>query len=45
MVLLGWCNLSRFLQGNMDMEKVAVMGHSFGGSTTIQTLSEDIRFK
>ena len=29
----------------MDLNQVAVMGHSFGGATTVQTLSEDPRFK
>ena len=29
----------------MDLNQVAVMGHSFGGATTVQTLSEDLRFK
>ena len=29
----------------MDMVTAAVVGHSFGGATTIQALSEDSRFK
>ena len=29
----------------MDVTTAAVMGHSFGGTTTIQTLSEDSRFR
>jgi len=37
-------NFKQF-QGSMDLNLVAVMGHSFGGATTIQTLSEDPRFK
>ena len=32
-------------QGRLNLDLVAVMGHSFGGATTIQTLSEDQRFK
>ena len=31
-------------KGSLDVESAAVMGHSFGGATTIQTLSEDPRF-
>ena len=31
-------------KGSLDIESAAVMGHSFGGATTIQTLSEDPRF-
>ena len=29
----------------MDTGTAAVMGHSFGGATTIQVLSEDSRFR
>ena len=29
----------------MDMMTAAIVGHSFGGATTIQALSEDSRFK
>ena len=32
-------------KGRMDISKAAVIGHSFGGGTTVQTLSEDDRFK
>ena len=32
-------------QGRMDVTTAAVMGHSFGGATTVQTLSEDTRFR
>ena len=32
------------LQGRLDLNKAAIMGHSFGGATTIQALSEDQRF-
>ena len=31
-------------KGRLDVETVAIMGHSFGGATTIQVLSEDPRF-
>ena len=31
-------------KGRLDVDTAAVMGHSFGGATTIQTLSEDSRF-
>ena len=29
----------------MNIAAAAVIGHSFGGATTIQTLSEDSRFR
>ena len=32
-------------KGRMDVNTAAVMGHSYGGATTIQTLAEDSRFK
>ena len=32
-------------KGRMDVSTAAVMGHSFGGATTVQTLMEDSRFK
>ena len=31
-------------KGYLDVETAAIMGHSFGGATTIQALSEDPRF-
>lgn len=31
-------------KGRLNVATAAVMGHSFGGATTIQTLSEDSRF-
>ena len=31
-------------KGRLDVGTAAVMGHSFGGATTVQTLSEDSRF-
>ncbi|XP_072498471.1 platelet-activating factor acetylhydrolase isoform X4 [Notamacropus eugenii] len=33
------------LKNAIDNKKIAVMGHSFGGATVIQTLSEDKRFR
>ncbi|KAL6036789.1 hypothetical protein STEG23_035091 [Scotinomys teguina] len=33
------------LKGAIDGDKIAVIGHSFGGATVIHTLSEDRRFK
>ena len=35
----------RQFQGRMDISTAAIMGQSFGGTTTVQTLSEDKRFK
>ena len=32
-------------KGRLNMESAAVCGHSFGGGTVVQTLSEDPRFK
>ena len=32
-------------KGRLNMELAAVCGHSFGGGTVIQTLSEDPRFR
>ena len=32
-------------KGRLNMELTAVCGHSFGGSTVVQTLSEDPKFK
>ena len=32
-------------KGRLDVATAAIMGHSFGGATTVQTLSEDTRFK
>lgn len=32
------------LKGSIDRSKIALIGHSFGGATVIQTLSEDPRF-
>ena len=32
-------------RGRLQLDTAAIMGHSFGGATTIQALSEDSRFK
>ena len=32
-------------KGRLDLNMAGMMGHSFGGATVIQTLSEDQRFK
>ncbi len=31
--------------GHIDTDKTIVMGHSFGGATTVVTLATDNRFK
>ena len=31
-------------KGYLDVERAAIMGHTLGGATTIQALSEDPRF-
>ena len=32
-------------KSRLDMEKAAIMGHSFGGSTTVLAMCEEPRFK
>lgn len=43
-VLQSNCHLSNFC-GLLDMSKVCLAGHSFGGATMLKTLSKDKRFK
>ncbi|KAG8124531.1 putative Platelet-activating factor acetylhydrolase protein [Naja naja] len=38
-------HLLRRQQDSIDLQKIAIMGHSFGGATVIETLSKDPRFK
>ncbi|XP_044301167.1 platelet-activating factor acetylhydrolase isoform X2 [Varanus komodoensis] len=33
------------LKDSIDIQKIAVMGHSFGGATVVEALSRDVRFK
>ncbi|XP_004674080.1 PREDICTED: platelet-activating factor acetylhydrolase [Condylura cristata] len=33
------------LEGSIDRNKIAIIGHSFGGATVLQALSEDQRFR
>ena len=40
----GTYDLGQF-KGRLKVDMAVVMGHSFGGATTIQALSEDHRFK
>ena len=35
----------RQFRGRLDLNTAAVMGHSYGGVTTVQTLLDDQRFK
>ena len=43
-MLEGSYDFSQF-KGRMDINTAAVMGHSYGGGTTVKTLAEDPRFK
>lgn len=38
------CKLTMFKDA-LDLEDVSIMGHSFGGATTLLTLQKDIRIK
>ncbi|HEY2494375.1 MAG TPA: prolyl oligopeptidase family serine peptidase [Paenibacillus sp.] len=33
------------LQGKLDLDRVGIFGHSYGGATTAETLAQDERFK
>lgn len=33
------------LQGKLDLDRVGIFGHSYGGATTAETLAQDKRFK
>ena len=35
----------RQFKGRLDTSRAGLMGHSFGGATTVQTLTMDNRFK
>ncbi len=32
-------------QNSMDLCRIAIMGHSFGGATVIECLCKDVKFK
>jgi len=32
-------------KGRLDLNKVAIVGHSFGGATTVMSLAKDKRFR
>ena len=43
-MMKGSYNFGQF-KGRLDLSKAAIMGHSYGGATTVLTLSQDKRFK
>lgn len=36
---------NRLFEGKLDLERVGIFGHSYGGATTAETLATDVRFK
>lgn len=43
MPVTNWTGFS--LKGRLDLNKVAIVGHSFGGATTVMSLAKDKRFR
>ncbi|XP_068737677.1 platelet-activating factor acetylhydrolase 2, cytoplasmic-like [Montipora capricornis] len=43
--LLNDTSVLQQLKGRLNLNKVAVMGHSFGGATTVMSLAKDKRFR
>ncbi len=45
--IIGNCTISPFClwQGVMDLGRMAIVGHSFGGATTVASLAADSRLK
>ena len=43
MPVTNWTGFS--FKGRLDLNKVAIVGHSFGGATTAMSLAKDKRFR